>query len=62
MGVCRVCKSTDGKDMVFWDKLVAENLVEFRQRASGNGLYIGGFRKDVSHRGLTRLGFWVFLG
>ena len=39
-----------------------EILVDSRQRVSGDGLSIGGFHEDVSHGGLDRLDFWIFLG
>ena len=62
MGICRVFKSADVKDVVFQERAVTEILVILRWRASGDGIFIGGFCEDVSHGGLERLGFWLFLG
>ena len=56
-----VCEGTDGKNMVFRERAVAEGLVDLRQRVSGNELSIGDFRAGLRHDGLERLGFLLFL-
>ena len=47
--------------MVFRERAVAEHLVDFCRRASGDGLSIGSFRADVRLCRLDRLDFWLFL-
>ena len=47
--------------MVFWDRSVAEGLVDLRRRASGDELSIGGFCAGLRHGGLERLGFLLLL-
>ena len=56
-----VCERKDGKNMVFQERSVAESLVEFRWRDSGNGLSIGGFCAGVGQDGLKRLSFLLFI-
>ena len=47
--------------MILWEGGVAESLVDFRWRASGDGLSVGGFLGVLCHGRLKRLGFWLFL-
>ena len=55
-------EGADGKNVVFQERAVAESLVDFRRRASGYELFVGGSRAGVCHGGLERLGFLLFLG
>ena len=61
MGFGRVCESAYGENMVFREEGVLEGLVNFRRRASGNGLAVGGFRMGVRHGGHENCDFWLFL-
>ena len=48
--------------MVFRERALAESLVDFSWRVSVDGISIDVFCEDVSHGGLKRLGFGIFLG
>ena len=54
-------KGADGDNVVFQEIAVAERLVDFRRRASGDGISIGSFCTGVRHGGINRLSFFLFL-
>ena len=56
-----VRKGTDGKNIVFQERAVAESLVDLLHRASGNDISIGIFRAGMHHGGLERLCFFLFI-
>ena len=60
--VWRVRDNAYGKDVVLQYRAVTDILVNFRQRASQNGITISSLREDVSHGGTKRLYWWLVLG
>ena len=54
-------KGAGGDNVVFQERAVTERLVDFRRRASGDGISIGSFCMGVRHGGIDRLSFCLFL-